>query len=71
MTKEKVNEITLKWIADNLEWAFNDDKSSRDFAQYIDGIMILRSRIVAEIEKEESHKEFEEGFVKAMEGAKK
>lgn len=71
MTKEKVNEITLKLIDENLDWAFDDDKSSRGFAQFTDGILRLKNKIVEEIENEESHKEFEEGFIKAIERVEK
>ena len=52
MTKERINELALELLESNTNWRFNDDKSARDFAQFADGILTLRSNIAAELDKE-------------------
>lgn len=52
MTKERLNELTLELLERNMNWRFDSEQASRDYAQYADGILTLRSNIVAELDKE-------------------
>ncbi|MBR5874828.1 MAG: hypothetical protein IKY90_08880 [Oscillospiraceae bacterium] len=52
MTKERLNELTLELLEKNTNWRFDTEQASRDFAQFADGILTLRSNIVAEINRE-------------------